>query len=1059
MLTATVECLQLIDRHTSEKFVQRNRLASGGRLDRQKIFTFRFNNRFYRAYKGDTLASALLANGVYLIGRSFKYSRPRGILAAGVEEPNAIVQLGATEATQTPNVRATEQALFDGLVSHSVKGWPSVEFDAMSLFGKMAGEAMGPGFYYKTFMFPAYLWESYEKVIRQAAGLGRCSSEPDPDIYDHMHHRADVVVVGAGPAGLIAAQAAARTGVRVLLADEQSEMGGSLLFSSDMIDEKPALVWAHAVLEELRACTNVTLLSNSVVTGYHDQNFLTINERRTHRIGDSAPSGVSRERLHKVRATSVVLATGAHERPLVFANNDVPGCMLPSAISQYIRRYAVVPGDTLVVMTTNDSAYQCAFDWDDVGRHVAAIIDTRTSPDGAVTQIARERGICVIDGSAVVEAKGGKRVTGALVSAINAEGTFTTGQTRLIECDVIASSGGWSPAVHLSCHTGSRPVWHEKSIGFVPGDSHEHRWCAGSITGRHSLATCLSDGAHCGYAAAQIALADRTDRTDRTVEPVIETRRAARSKDGNRNANKASQTSVQVSIPSVETLLEYAPMALFLVPHTKTPSRAPKQFVDFQNDVTAAGIQVSTREGFESIEHVKRYTAMGFGTDQGKTGNVNGMAIVADILNQSIAETGTTIFRPNYTPVTFGAVAGNSVGDLFDPKRFTPMHQWHLQHEAKFENVGQWMRPWYYPRNNESMQEALIRECLATREDVGILDASTLGKIDIQGKDAREFLSRVYTNAWAKLAPGRSRYGLMCGEDGMIMDDGVTSCLADNHFLMTTTTGGAAHVLAWLELYHQTEWAELDVYFTSVTDHWATISIAGPKSRDLLMQLTTDIDLDGKSFSFMDWRSGTVAGVPARVFRISFTGDLSYEINVPAHYGMHVWQSLFDQGDRYNLTPYGTETMHILRAEKGFIIVGQDTDGSNTPADLNHGWAVNHNKPYSFIGKRGMLREDCTRSGRKQLVGLKTLDPSIVIPEGSQAVCDPKQEIPMTMVGHVTSSYYSPSVGRGIAMGLIKDGLNRMGEAVYFPQADGQVIAAEISDSRWFDIDGQRHKA
>ena len=751
---------------------------------------------------------------------------------------------------------------------------------------------------------------------------------------------------------------------------------------------------------------------------------------------------MTRRRLHKVRAHSVVLASGAHERPLVFANNDVPGCMTCSAVSHYIHRYGVVPGQSLVVMTTNDGGYQCAFDWVDSGRAVRAIVDTRAAAGGEVIAIAAQRGLTVIAGSAVIEVSGRNRVREALIAPINGSGDFVAGDCYSIQCDTVASSGGWSPAVHLSCHSGCRPIWRQDIVGFVPGQSHESRWHAGGVAGNYSLPDCFSDGIQSGCEAANAALAAAGGETHKGGESRV------------RKPPMDANTALAAVIPATQTPREQPPMALFLVPHVRPPSRAPKQFVDFQNDVTAAGIQMSVREGFESIEHIKRYTAMGFGTDQGKTGNINGMAIVAKSLDQSIAETGTTIFRPNYTPVTFGAVAGSHVGHLFEPKRFTPMHRWHLERGAEFENVGQWKRPWYFPLAGESMQQTLSRECLATRSSVGILDASTLGKIDIQGKDAREFLARVYTNAWAKLAPGRCRYGLMCGEDGMVMDDGVTVCLADNHFLMSTTTGGAAHVLSWLEIYQQTEWPDLQVYFTSVTDHWATLSIAGPNSRKLLAELTDDIDLTADAFAFMDCRTGQVAGVPARVFRISFTGELSYEINVPANYGMHVWQALFANGEKYQLTPYGTETMHILRAEKGFIIVGQDTDGSVTPMDLDHGWCVANNKPFSFIGKRGMNRQDCRRANRKQLVGLRTLDASVVIPEGSQAVHDPHLRIPMRMVGHVTSSYFSPGLNRSIAMGLMVDGLRRIGETVFFPLADGQIIEAQICDRRWLDPDG-----
>ncbi|OZG73347.1 sarcosine oxidase subunit alpha [Hahella sp. CCB-MM4] len=1003
---------------------QKNRLKSGGRIDRNKPLTFFFNDQPYQGYEGDTLASALIANGVDVIGRSFKYGRPRGIMTAGADEPNAIMQLGATEATQIPNVRATQQELYAGLHCRPTSGWPSVDFDVMGLIGQFFGRMLPPGFYYKTFMFPESFWELYEKFIRKAAGFGRSPRERDPDIYDHMNQHTDVLVVGAGPAGLSAALSAARAGARVILADENAEFGGSLLSCRETVNGEPAHQWVKQAVEELEQNENVLLLPKSTVNGYHDHNFLTIHQRLADHIADKAPEGKARQRMHRVRAKWVVLATGAHERPLVFGNNDIPGCMLASSVSTYIRQYGVIPGRNLVLMTTNDHAYRTAFDWQDTGRKVIAIVDTRQNPTGPYIDEAKNRGIQVITGSAVIQAEGGKRVDGAMIAPISADGDKVTGEGTVLTCDTIATSGGWSPVVHLSCHTGSRPVWRSDIHGFVPGETVQKQLIAGAISGNYSLSGCLKDGADIGLLAAA---------------------NAGHSTDG-----------LAVAKLKVDELAEGEAMALYSIPHSKPNSRAPKQFVDYQNDVTAAGIELATREGFESIEHVKRYTAMGFGTDQGKLGNINGMAITAKSLNKTIPQTGTTVFRPNYTPVTFGAIAGRHCRDLFDPKRYTAMHEWHVENGAKFEDVGQWKRPWYYPKPGETMQDALNRECKATRDSVGVLDASTLGKIDIQGKDAREFISRIYTNAWAKLAVGKCRYGLMCGEDGMVFDDGVTSCLGENHFLMTTTSGGAARVLEWLELYHQTEWPELEVYMTSVTDHWATMSIAGPNSRKLLAELTDDIDLDKEAFKFMDWRQGTVAGVPARVFRISFTGELSYEINVPAHFGMHVWKKLFEHGAKYNLTPYGTETMHVLRAEKGFIIVGQDTDGSVHPYDLGMSWCVAETKPYSFVGKRGMKREDCVRVDRKQMVGLKTKDPRKVIPEGSQAVDNPNQPIPMTMLGHVTSSYYSACLGHSIAMGLVRNGLNRMGETVYYPQADGSVIEAEICSPIFLDPKGER---
>ncbi|CAD5110062.1 sarcosine oxidase subunit alpha [Zestomonas carbonaria] len=1006
---------------------QVNRLPTGGRIDRNQPLTFSFNGQTYQGYAGDTLAAALLANGVDIVGRSFKYSRPRGIVAAGAEEPNAVLQIGSCEAAQVPNVRATQQALYAGLVASSTNGWPSVNNDVMGILGKVGGKMMPPGFYYKTFMYPQNLWLTYEKYIRKAAGLGRSPTENDPDLYDHMNQHCDVLVVGAGPAGLAAALAAGRSGARVILADEQEEFGGSLLDSRESLDGRPAADWLAKALDELRQMPEVILLPRATVNGYHDHNFLTIHQRLTDHLGEVAPLDVAgqraiRQRMHRVRAKRVVLATGAHERPLVYANNDVPGNMLAGAVSTYVRRYGVAPGRRLVLSTSNDYAYRVVLDWLDAGLEVVAVADARTNPQGTWVEEARRRGVRICTGSAVVEASGSKHVTGARICAIDPQGHKVASPGERLDCDLIVSSGGYSPVVHLASHLGGKPVWREDILAFVPGEGgFQKRICTGAVNGVFGLGEVLADGYDAGAAAAVEAGFKRVDG----------------------------------SLPKAEKRNEGESVALFLVPHDKPTSRAPKQFVDLQNDVTAAGIELATREGFESVEHVKRYTALGFGTDQGKLGNINGLAIAACSLGISIPQMGTTMFRPNYTPVTFGAVAGRHCGPLFEPKRYTAMHRWHLESGAEFEDVGQWKRPWYFPKAGEDLHAAVARECLAVRNAVGILDASTLGKIDIQGPDAREFLNRVYTNAWTKLDVGKARYGLMCHEDGMVFDDGVTACLGDDHFLMTTTTGGAARVLEWLELYHQTEWPELKVYFTSVTDHWATMTLSGPNSRKLLAEVT-DIDLDKDAFPFMSWKEGLVGGVPARVFRISFTGELSYEVNVQADYAMGVWEKLIEAGKKYGLTPYGTETMHVLRAEKGFIIVGQDTDGSVTPDDLNMGWCVGRTKPFSWIGRRGMNREDCLREDRKQLVGLKPVNPAQVLPEGAQLLFDTQQSIPMKMVGHVTSSYRSAALGCSFALALVKGGLKRMGERVFAPLADGSVIEAEICSSVFYDPKGDR---
>ncbi|MCY9843971.1 sarcosine oxidase subunit alpha [Vibrio caribbeanicus] len=1002
---------------------QINRISRLGRLDRSRTIPFVFNGKTYMGYRGDTLASALLANGIDVVGRSFKYSRPRGIFSAGAEEPNAIVQVGSMPNTTIPNLRATQTELYTNLVASSVSGWPSVEHDAMACVGKLAGRMMPAGFYYKTFMQPEKMWPTYEKYIRKAAGLGKAPEQPDPDMYDKMHHHCDVLIVGGGPAGLAAAKALIGSGLKVIVVDEQNEFGGCLLSINSEQDSCQALAWLNDTLSTLYSDDNFTLLPRTTVFGSYDHNFLGAVERRTDHLSECATG--TRQRLHRIRTKKTILATGAIERPLVYANNDLPGCMLASAISTYINRYAVVPGNNLILMTTNDYAYHTALDWHASGRNVEAIIDTREASNGPLVQLARELGIEVITGHAVVEAKGSKRVRSVLVAPISADGKKVMGKEREYLCDTVASSGGWSPTVHLSCHTGNKPIWCENVLGFVPNPSAKEQHFVGGVKGTYRLSDVFAEGTECGVAIRELLGA-------------------------------LNHHDYVTATPNIDEHLEEQAMALYCVPHMQAVSRAPKQFVDFQNDVTAAGIELAIREGFESIEHVKRYTAMGFGTEQGKTSNINGMAIVARLLNKNMAEVGTTIFRPMYTPVTFGALAGRDVGQLFDPTRFTPIHQWHVEQQAEFEDVGQWKRPWYFPLKGETMQEALDRECLATRNSVGILDASTLGKIDIQGKDAREFLNRVYTNAWSKLEPGRCRYGIMCKDDGMIFDDGVTSCISDNHFIMTTTSGGAAAVLDWLELWHQTEWPELDVYFSSVTDQWATMTISGPNSRALLEKLVDGKDISNQAFPYMSWQRMNVAGVDARVFRISFTGELSFEINVQANYGLYVWEQIFAAGKEFEITPYGTETMHILRAEKGFIIAGQDTDGSMSPQDMGMNWIIGKNKPFSFLGKRSWQRQENVRSDRKQFVGLLTKNPQQVLPEGAQAVFDPSEPIPMTMVGHVTSSYFSPSLGHSIALGVIEGGLSRMGETVYFPLANGETVEAKISNSVFYDPQGER---
>ncbi|MDE0036588.1 MAG: sarcosine oxidase subunit alpha family protein [Gammaproteobacteria bacterium] len=992
------------------------RLAAGGRIDRDQALDFVFDGRALRGFAGDTLASALLANGVDVVGRSFKYGRPRGIVGHGAEEPNAIVEVG-TGASCVPNLRATQVELYDGLEARSTGS--SVFQRAVGAFGRL----LPAGFYYKTFMSSPRAWMAWERLLRHAAGFGRAPDAADPDTYDRMNHHCDVLVVGAGPAGLSAALEAAGWGARVLLADEQSEFGGSLLAETRTLGGDGAAAWLDATLAELDASANVELLPRSTVSGYYDHNFLTIVERRSDHLGPVAVAG-TRERLHRVRAEQVVLATGAIERPLVFANNDLPGVMLASSVSTYVNRYAVAPGKSLLLFTTNDHGYRTALDWHRIGREVVAIVDARENPAGGWVAAAKDSGIEVIARHAITEAVGRSRVSGAAIAPL--QRNALVGASRRLACDLVACSGGWNPTLHLGSQTGVKPRWSKSAAAFLPGDLGEGTLCAGAVAGTPTLRGCLEQGALAGATAASRA-GFGSGRTTRAA-------------------------------PEVDEPSEAPTGSLFLVPHPKRVSRAPRQFVDFQLDVTAADIELAAREGYESVEHVKRYTALGFGTDQGKLGNVNGVAILADVLGKDIAEVGTTMYRPSYTPATFGAIAARDVGGFFDAERHTPMHDWHTDHGAEWEDVGRWKRPWYYPQSGETMQQAVNRECLAARDGVAIVDASTLGKIDIQGADAAEFLDRVYTTGFRKLGIGRCRYGLMLHEDGTIFDDGVTARLAESRYLMHTTTGNAEVVFAWLERWHQTEWPDLKVYFTSVTDHWATAALVGPKSRTVLAKVCTDIDLSGEAFPFMVVREGRVAGVPARVFRISFSGELSFEVNVPAQHGRSVWDALIDAGAEFDIMPYGTETMHVLRAEKGFIIVGQDTDGSMTPADMGMDWAVRRNKPFGFLGDRSLDLADHVREDRPQLVGLASGDGKTVLPEGGQLVDDPERPPPVPFAGHVTSSYYSARLSRPIALGMVKGGAKRMGETVYCPLADGRVLKASIVDSVFYDPKEERQR-
>ena len=1003
--------------------MQPNRLSTGSRIDRSRPLTFRFNGRTCQGYAGDTLASALLANGIRIVGRSFKYHRPRGIMGIGAEEPNAIVQVGTGAAT-IPGLRATEVELYDGLVATTARGWPGLNFDLLAV-NELFSPLLGAGFYYKTFMAPRFLWHWYEHGLRHASGLGVSPQAADPDRYEHCNAHCDVLVAGGGPAGLMAALAAARSGARVIIADEQSEPGGSLLHDNATLNGNPAGVWLGKTLDELRRCPEVIILPRSTVSGYYDHNFLTILEHCMDHPDQQGKEGV-RQRLWRVRARRVILAQGSHERPLVFPDNDRPGVMLASALSGYIRRYGVCPGRRAVLFTNNDGAYRSAQDLVRAGASISAIVDCRVHGAGAIAEPLREAGVEILQGCVVAGVSGRNTVRSVQVVPVSADADAANGRGRTVHCDLLAMSGGWNPAVHLHSQAGGRIDWDDTRACFVPGPVRQDHVSVGACNGSFSLDACLQEGKQAGLDAVRAC----------GFAPV-----------------PFSTPEVGREPPGAERPLQ----PLWRVPLPQSSRRYPKQFIDYQNDTTVADMYQSAQEGYRNVEHVKRYIALGFGTDQGKMGNINGMAILAECLGKPVADVGTTTFRPPYTAASFGACAGADVGALYDPVRKTALHDWHQAAGAEFEVVGQWLRPWYYPREGEDMHRAVARECLAARSSLAIMDASTLGKIEVQGPDAQAFLERIYTHNIARIETGRCAYGIMLGEDGMVLDDGVMARLGGQHYYLTTTTGGAARVLGWLEQWLQTEWPDLKVYLTSVTERWSTIALVGPDSRNLLQGMESDIAFNQDEFPFMSVRSGTLAGFATRIFRVSFSGELAYEISVESDLAPALWQTLMAAGEQYGITPYGTETMHVLRAEKGFIIVGQDTDGSVTPLDLGLSWLLSWDK--DFLGKRSLDRPDCRRPDRKQLVGLLCENGTGVLPEGAQLVEQPGGEPPVAKLGHVTSSYYSAFLGHPVALALVSGGRDRKGDVIHAALRDGRYVRVRIVSPVFHDPKGERQRA
>jgi sarcosine oxidase, subunit alpha len=980
------------------------RRSTGGGIDRSRSLTFHFDGQAYVAHPGDTLSSALLANGVRIVARGPYTGRPRGTYGIGAEEPNAFVQVDSGPGE--PMVRATQLEVYDGLVARSL------------------------------------------------AGKGQLGEEPDGSRYDKKWAHCDVLVVGGGPAGLAAAHAAAVTGARVILADERPELGGDLLGCRARLDGRPAMAWVADVRARLTGLPDVAVLTRTTVTGSYDRTFLVAVQRRTDHMGLAAPAHVARQRLWHIRAGRVVLATGAQERPILFPDNDRPGVMLAGAAAAYAWRYGVLPGRRAVVFGGHDGALWAAVDLLDAGVKLAAVLDVRawagavwteersdegrrhlqgpgasagegrrqsySAPGADPRRALRDRGVAVVAGHGVVGTDAGADgvLVAAWVAPVDGDG-MATGDSRRVPCDLLAVSGGWNPAVHLYSQSGGRPRWSADHATFVPGDPVPALACVGAAAGTFDLADALAEGADAGWRAA----ADTHGHSGEEPLP-----------------------------PATDSVARAgAPAACWLT--ARGDQRPDTIFVDLQRDATLRDVRRAVDAGMRASEHVKRYTTAGTAADQGRTTGVTTVGILAGLLGLPVGEVGTTTYRPPYTPISFALLAGRDRGRLLDPERRTPMHDWHEANGAVFENVGQWKRPWYYPRPGEDMGRAVQRECRAAREGVAMMDVSTLGKIDLRGPDVGEFLDRIYTNRFSTLRVGQCRYGVMCRADGMVFDDGVTARVATDHYHMTTTTGNAAAVLDWLEEWLQTEWPDLRVHATSVTDQWAAVAVVGPGSREVMRVLAPSLDLSAEAFPFLTVRDATVAGMPARVFRISFTGELTYEINVPAWYGLALWQAVAEAGRPQGITPYGTETMHVLRAEKGFIVVGQDTDGTVTPHDAGLGWAVSTVK--RFVGERSLTRTDTAREDRQRLVGLLPADPEVVLAEGAQLVVDPDAPPPVPMLGHVTSSYRSAALDRSFALALVAGGLTHRGETLYAVDA-GRAQPVVVTEPVFYDVEGAR---
>ncbi|HLY57435.1 MAG TPA: sarcosine oxidase subunit alpha family protein, partial [Stellaceae bacterium] len=954
------------------------RLASGGLIDRFRPLSFTFDGRRMTGFAGDTLASALIANGVSLVGRSFKYHRPRGVLTAGSEEPNALVEL-RRDARREPNVKATSAELYDGLEARSQNRWPSLDFDLMSWTAPLS-PLLAAGFYYKTFMWPAAFWETiYEPLIRRAAGLGRAAALPDPDRYEKCFAFCDVLVIGAGPAGLIAARAAARSGARVIHCDEDFVLGGRLLAERLEIDGIPGAAWAGQVVEELAGAANVTLMPRTTVFGSYDHGVFGALERVADHFPEPPPY-LPRQRLWQITAKRTILASGAVERPIAFAGNDLPGIMLAGAVRTYVNRFGALPGRRVAVFTNNDDGWKTVETCAAAGMTVAAVIDSRPDPAPALRSAAEQAGAAVMAGAQVREALGGRHLSA--VEIARADGTV-----QPLDIDLLAVSGGWNPSMALASHRGTKPLWDEVRGMHLPGPR-SGMSVAGAVAGHWTLGACLRAGTLVGTSIA-------TDCGFDAPKPPVP---------------------------------EASPESDAITKLWQVPGGRKKSFVDFQNDVTIQDIEIAHREGFRSVEHLKRYTTLGMATDQGRLANTSGLAIMAALTGRSIPETGTTTYRPPYTPVAIAAFAGPHRHQNYRPTRRLPAHRWSAEQGASFATAGLWLRPEWYARPGEAgWKEIVGREVRAVRSGVGLADVSTLGKIDVQGGDAAVFLDRIYCNPIASLPVGKARYGLMLREDGIVMDDGTVSRLGPQHFLLSTTSAGAEHAMEHLEFSHQVLWPTLDVQMVAVTEQWAQFSIAGPRSRETLERVVDPgNDLSNAALPFLGVVELTVGdGIPARLFRISFSGELAYELAVPARHGEATARAIAAAGAEFGLAPYGLEALLVMRLEKGFVS-SDEIDGSTTARDLGLGKMMSQKKDY--VGRVLAGRPALVAVDRPAIAGVKPVDRAARFNAGAHLLPLDGPATGIADLGHITSAAWSPTLGHWIGLCLVKGGPARHGE-------------------------------